>query len=343
MRSMLRIAVTAAAVIGAVLLPSAASAIPPVPIPPAPSLVVNGSFENGLANWSCEDARTVQAPHTGEAALAGVTSHNSTGRCTQTIAVNPGTALVLSAWVQGAFAQLGVTGHGSATTVTGASAWTFAQKRFTTGPDTRTVEIFVSGWYVQGPYRADVVTVGALRSVPPPGTPGDLRVVGTTSRTVSLSWTAVPGAAGYRVRDAYGVLRDTGAPVTTTAVTVGAGTTTTLRVTAYHALGESAPSAPVTATTPADADSVPYAPRSVVVEPGPGTSLWVAWEAVQTASAGYAVYVDGVRVATTVGPATYVQGLAPDRTYRVEVTALNTHGESPRSFPRHGTTDPLSR
>jgi hypothetical protein len=175
-------------------------------------------------------------------------------------------------------------GTAPATTVTDAGTWTFAQKGFTTGPDTRTVEVFVSGWYAQGPYRADSVYIGALRDIAPPAVPGDVHVTGTTSRTVQLGWTPVPGATGYRIQDEYGVVRDTGAPATSTSVTVGAGTTTTLRVTAYHAHGESAPSTPVTATTASDADSVPYAPRSVVVEPGPGTSLWVAWEAVQTAA-----------------------------------------------------------
>jgi hypothetical protein len=38
------------------------------------------------------------------------------------------------------------------------------------------------------------------------------------------------------------------------------------------------------------------------------------------------------------GPAVLVDGLAPDRTYRIEVTAVNAHGESPHSRTAYGTT-----
>src|SRR3712207_7468084 len=55
------------------------------------NLVANGEFSTGgLAPWSCEQAYVLPMPLPGASAgLHGVTSNNSTGRCTQTVAVRP--------------------------------------------------------------------------------------------------------------------------------------------------------------------------------------------------------------------------------------------------------------
>jgi hypothetical protein len=308
-------------------------------IPPAANVVLGGEFESGgLGNWTCEDDRISAPGHLGTWSLDGVTSNNSAGRCVQTVAVQPNSRYLLTGWVRGRFVQLGATGIGAAPTVPSAATWTYLQQDITTGPSTDTVEVYVSGWYAQGRFGADDI---ALRGAPAalPGAPTQVTATAPASQAVTLAWTGSPRAAGYRVYDENGALRhDTHGPATSAAVAVGAASTSTLRVVAYNATGESAASAPVTATTPADAASVPPPTRSVVASAGPGASLWVAWEAVQAASAGYNVYVDGVFAGHPVGPALHVQGLATDRTYRVEVTAVNAVGESARSYPRFGTT-----
>lgn len=86
----------------------------------------------------------------------------------------------------------------------------------------------------------------------PPSAPGGLHVTGTTSSSISLAWTASTddtGVTGYRVYEGASVV----ATATAASATVGglaAGSGHTYTVTARDAAGnESAPSAPVTATT----------------------------------------------------------------------------------------------
>jgi len=90
--------------------------------------------------------------------------------------------------------------------------------------------------------------VGTAPALPPPAS---LTVTGTTSSSVSLSWSAVSGASGYHVyRNGAKV---TGAALTGTSFTntgLAAATSFTYQASAVDASGvESAPSSPVTATT----------------------------------------------------------------------------------------------
>ncbi|MFG1950280.1 cellulose binding domain-containing protein [Micromonospora sp. NPDC048830] len=82
-----------------------------------------------------------------------------------------------------------------------------------------------------------------------PATPGGLRVTGTTNSSVSLAWNAVSGTVtGYRVYEGSTVR----ATVTGTSATVSGLATCSAHsytVTAYNSSGESAKSAPVSATT----------------------------------------------------------------------------------------------
>lgn len=81
-----------------------------------------------------------------------------------------------------------------------------------------------------------------------PATPGGLRVTGTTNTSVSLAWNAVTGATGYRVYEGSSVR----ATVTGTSATISglaACSTHSYTVAAYNSSGESAKSAPVSATT----------------------------------------------------------------------------------------------
>ncbi|MFC0503190.1 cellulose binding domain-containing protein [Micromonospora costi] len=82
-----------------------------------------------------------------------------------------------------------------------------------------------------------------------PGTPGGLRVTATTASSVSLAWNAVGGTVtGYRVYEGSTVR----ATVTGTSATVSglaACSAHSYTVAAYNSAGESARSAPVSATT----------------------------------------------------------------------------------------------
>ena len=82
----------------------------------------------------------------------------------------------------------------------------------------------------------------------PPGVPTGLTVTGTTSTSVSLAWTAVPGATSYSVYVNGGLRAE---PTTTQATIGGLSPSTSYRLTvaARNSAGSSAQSSAVTATT----------------------------------------------------------------------------------------------
>ena len=123
----------------------------------ATNLVTNPGFESGLTGWSCSAGKTVSAPvHSGAAALEGAASNSDTAQCTQDVAVVSGQQYTLSAWVQGNYVYLGVTG--------GASTWTpgssgYSQLSLTFTASSSTAQIYLHGWYAQGSYHADDVVL----------------------------------------------------------------------------------------------------------------------------------------------------------------------------------------
>ncbi|MEU0252235.1 glycoside hydrolase family 18 protein [Streptomyces sp. NPDC006184] len=226
--------------------------------------VRNAGFESGLANWTCTagSGTTVSSPaHGGSAALKATPAGQDSAQCTQPVAVKPNSTYTLSAWVQGGYSYLGVTGTGTtdvSTWTPDSSSWKQLSTTFTTGASTTSVTVYTHGWYGQAAYYADDVSVygpdggggGSDPAPTVPAAPGGLSVTGTTSSSVSLSWSTVSGATGYNVyRNGTKVTAVTG---TSAAVTgLSASTGYTFQVTATNAAGESAKSASVTGTTSA--------------------------------------------------------------------------------------------
>ncbi|MFF9767126.1 chitinase [Streptomyces sp. NPDC014636] len=225
--------------------------------------VKNAGFESGLANWTCTagSGTTVSSPaHGGTTALKATPAGQDNAQCSQAVTVKPNSTYTVSAWVQGGYSYLGVTGTGTtdvSTWTPDSSAWKQLSTTFTTGASTTSVTVYTHGWYGQAAYYADDVSVygpdgggGGDPAPTVPAAPAGLSVTGTTSSSVSLSWSAVSGATGYNVyRNGTKVTAVTGTSATVTGLT--AATLYTFQVTAANAAGESAASGPVTGTTTA--------------------------------------------------------------------------------------------
>ncbi|GAA1996677.1 carbohydrate binding domain-containing protein [Catenulispora subtropica] len=159
------------------------------------NLVANPGFETGaLSPWSCTagSGSVVGSPaHSGSHALAAAATSSDDAQCTQTVSVQPNSSYTLSAWVQGNYVYIGATGTGTTDPSTWSSngAWNQLTTNFTTGASTTSVTIYLHGWYGQGTYYADDVSLigpsGGSTSTPPT-TPS------TTPTTPSTTPTTTP-------------------------------------------------------------------------------------------------------------------------------------------------------
>ncbi|MEU6544363.1 glycoside hydrolase family 18 protein [Streptomyces sp. NPDC046859] len=223
----------------------------------------NAGFESGLSNWTCtaNSGTTVPSPvHGGATALKATPAGQDNARCSQTVAVKPNSTYTLSAWVQGGYTYLGVTGTGTtdvSTWTPDSASWKQLSTTFTTGGSTSSVTVYTHGWYGQAAYFADDISVygpdggGGTDPAPTvPGVPGGLSVSGRNSSSISLAWNTVSGATGYNVyRNGTKVTAVGGTSATVTGL--AASTSYSFQVTATNSAGESAKSATVTGTTTA--------------------------------------------------------------------------------------------
>jgi chitinase len=146
----------------------------------ASNLLTNPGFETGnLSGWTCDSSDSVVTghAHTGTYALQGAAGAD-TAQCTQTLTVAANTAYTLSASVQGAYVFLGVNGAATAQNWTTTTTYTTLSLSFTTGATT-TLTVYLHGWYGQGTYYADDLTLT--------GPPGPSPSPSTTSTSPSPS------------------------------------------------------------------------------------------------------------------------------------------------------------
>ena len=232
------------------------------PASAAANLLTNPGFETGtLSGWTCSatDHVTGSPVHSGSDALAGAASASDDAQCTQTVSVQPSSSYTLTGWVQGSYVFLGDTGTGTTDTDTwtaAATGWQQLSTSFSTGASTTSVTVYVHGWYGEGTYYADDLSLtgpggsgGGGGGSSAPAAPAGLAVTGTTASSVSLSWTAPSGTVtGYHVyKNAALATSVTGTTATVTGL--AAATTYSFTVTAYNSTGESAASGAVQATT----------------------------------------------------------------------------------------------
>ncbi|MFE5189382.1 chitinase [Streptomyces sp. NPDC056628] len=217
-------------------------------------LVRNGGFESGLDGWTCTAGTAVDSPvRSGRSALQATPAGSDNARCAQTVTVKPDSAYTLSGYVRGAYVYLGADGTGTtdvSTWTQSAPTWQRLTTTFRTGPSTTRVTLYTHGWYGTGAYQADDISLigPGGDATQPPAPPAGLTAGSVTSSSVTLAWSAVPGATGYAVyRDGAKVRTVTGTSATVTGLSPA--TAYAFQVTALNEAGESARSATVTATT----------------------------------------------------------------------------------------------
>ncbi|WP_266392259.1 carbohydrate binding domain-containing protein [Streptomyces canus] len=243
----------ALAFVGAVALPGTAQAA---------NVLTNPGFESGnLSPWTCTGnlGSVVSSPvHGGTKSLQGAVSSSDNAQCSQTVAVQPNTTYNLSGWVRGSYVYLGVNG-GSSTWTSSPSAYSRLTTSFTTGASQTSATVYVHGWYAQGTYYADDISLdgpggGGGSDTQAPSAPGSLRSTGKTSSSVSLAWNASSDNVGVSAYDVYSgsnqVLSVSGTGATVSGL--AASTSYTFTVKARDAAGNvSAASNDVSVTTDA--------------------------------------------------------------------------------------------
>ncbi|WP_210587797.1 carbohydrate binding domain-containing protein [Streptomyces sp. GESEQ-35] len=231
-RRLLALLGTAAlALTGAVALPGTAQAA---------NILPNPGLESGaLSPWSCTGnlGSVVSSPvHGGTKALAGAVSSSDIAKCSQTVSVQPNTAYTLSGWVRGSYVYLGVDG-GASTWASSPSAYSRLSVGFTTGASQTSATIYVHGWYAQGTYYADDISLdgpgGGGSDTQAPSVPGSLRSTAKTSSSVSLAWNAATDNVGVTAYDIYSgssqVLSVSGTSATVSGLSASTAYTFTVR------------------------------------------------------------------------------------------------------------------
>ncbi|OQR62563.1 chitinase [Streptomyces maremycinicus] len=220
------------ALAGAVALPGTAQAA---------NILTNPGLESGsLSPWSCTGnlGSVVSSPtHGGSKALAGAVSSSDIAKCSQSVAVQPNTTYALTGWVRGSYVYLGVDG-GASTWTSSPSAYSLLSVSFTTGASQTSATIYTHGWYAQGTYYADDISLdgpggGGGSDTQAPTTPGGLTSTGKTSSSVSLSWNASSDNVGVTGYDVYSgsarVLTVSGTSATVSGLSASTAYTFTVR------------------------------------------------------------------------------------------------------------------
>src|SRR5207247_1282202 len=180
-----------------------------------------------------------------------------------------------------------------------------------------------------------------------PSIPTNLAATVVSASQIDLSWSPATdnvGVTGYRVyRD--GTLAASSSSTSVPITELLAGGTRSFTVAAFDAAGNvSAPSAPLSVTTPLPLITPPSTPTGVAVSALTPTSLTLSWSAAAASLgvAGYRVYGDVTLVASPGGTSISITGLSASHAYSFTVSAFDAAGNvSALSAPLSVTTPVL--
>jgi len=176
--------------------------------------------------------------------------------------------------------------------------------------------------------------------------PSNVSASSSSSSGVTVSWSAVNGATGYRVyrsTSSSGNYYEVGNGTSSTSYTdnsVSPGTTYYYKVSAYNSTVESSQSSYASAMTSVPA---PATPTNVSAHATSSSGVTVSWSAVSGATE-YRVYrsmsaTGSYSLMVTTSYASYTNNsLLPNTTYYYKVSALNSAGESSLSIYASATT-----
>ena len=198
-RAILATATAAALAIGGAVFAAQAQAA-------ATNLLTNGSFGSGNLNgWTCDSgtASVVTSPvYSGDGyALAGAASSSDDAQCTQTVSVQPNSSYTLSGEVEGSYVFIGVT-SGTDNWTPAATSWQQLSTTFTTTASQTSVTVYVHGWYGEGTYYADNLSLlgaagaGSTSSSPTPTTTTSSPSPSPTPTTTTSSPSPTPTSTG---------------------------------------------------------------------------------------------------------------------------------------------------
>ena len=163
----------------------------------ATQLLVNPGFESGsLSGWSCStlDSVVTSPVADGSYALSGTPAGQDDAQCSQTVAVVPGATYTLTGKVEGDYVYIGATGTGvtASNWTPGASSWTTLSTTFTAGSTTSSVQVYVHGWYGEGTFGADSLSLTGPAPAGGPTTSASPSASASASASASSSASASP-------------------------------------------------------------------------------------------------------------------------------------------------------
>ncbi|MEV4557693.1 glycosyl hydrolase family 18 protein [Kitasatospora sp. NPDC049285] len=284
------------------------------------NLLGNPGFEAGaLTGWTCTNGSVVTTPvHSGSYALNGAATASDTAQCQQTVAVQPNTQYSLSGWVKGSYVYLGATGTGVNASTWSPSAPNYTQlsTTFKTGASTTSVTVFTHGWYGQGAYQAD-----------------DLSLTGPATTSTSPSASASASASTSASASPSG---SASASPSTSAGPSGSSSPST-----SASPSASASSSSGTGNGPGG-DGKITVPGGVTVSRTTANAVVLGWTASTDSTdnyVGYKVWSNNQLVGTSMGTSIAVSSLLPNTSYTFTVQAYDKAGHaSQQSAPVTTTT-----